>query len=127
MFDKWIERWEFACKCGCGLDTVDAELLLVLESLRAHFGCAVYIISGCRCSAHDKAIQKKYYPDLPYTGTSQHLFCRAADIRVKKATPREVYEYLHNRYPDRFGMGLYDTFVHIDTKSGAARRWNRTT
>ncbi|EAS4214514.1 serine/threonine protein kinase, partial [Salmonella enterica] len=26
MISKYFKRSEFACKCGCGQDTVDAEL-----------------------------------------------------------------------------------------------------
>jgi hypothetical protein len=46
---------------------------------------------------------------------------RAADIVVRGKTPREVYEYLDERYPNKYGIGSYETFTHIDTRVKKAR------
>jgi hypothetical protein len=35
MISENFARSEFRCKCGCGLDTVDTELLRLLENIRA--------------------------------------------------------------------------------------------
>ena len=69
-----FSREEMACKCGCGLDTVDAELLSLLEKIRAHFDRPITINSGCRCEAHNRAVGG--------SKNSQHLIGRAADIVV---------------------------------------------
>ena len=47
--NKYFHRSEFACKCGCGFDTVDTELLKVLTRLRVRFNKPVKITSACRC------------------------------------------------------------------------------
>ncbi|AUG85335.1 peptidase M15 family protein [Vibrio phage GRLPWR] len=113
-----FSRKEFACKCGCGYDTVDAELLAVLKKLKKHFkNKAVFIDSGCRCVQHNKKIGG--------TPKSSHLSGRAADIRVAGVFPDMVAEYLLETYPDKYGIGRYRSFTHIDTRKGKARWDNR--
>lgn len=108
-------RSEFSCRCGCGFDTVDSELIIVLQSVRDHYGASVTITSGCRCSAHNKRVagSKK----------SKHLEGRAADIVVAGVAPSAVYQHLVSIYPDKYGIGKYSTFTHIDTRTGAPARW----
>lgn len=107
-----FDRSEFKCRC-CGLDTVDAELIEILESIRAHFGKPVKVTSGCRCEAYNKSVGGKK--------RSQHLLGRAADIQIKDTSPINVYEYAEYLMSDRGGLGNYNTFTHIDTRTGKAR------
>ena len=109
-----FQRSEFACKCGCGFDTVDTSTLMVLHSLRQHFGAPVIINSGCRCPAYNKSIGG--VPD------SQHVLVRAADILVAGVDPIEVHDWLETRFPNA-SLGLYPSFVHVDTRSGGPARW----
>lgn len=106
-------RREFACKCGCGLDSIEMETVEVLQAVRDHFGVPVSITSGLRCKAHNARVGG--------APRSQHLTGRAADIKVHGVMPRAVYEWLVSEYPGRYGVGLYSTFVHVDTRPGAAR------
>jgi uncharacterized protein YcbK (DUF882 family) len=108
-----FDRAEFACKCGCGYNTVDVILLLVLEDVRDRFKSPVRINSGCRCLDHNE--------DIGGSKNSQHVLGRAADTTVDGVSPEEVYEYLSRKYPTRYGMSCYDTFVHIDTRSNKSR------
>ena len=108
---KHFNRAEFACKDGCGFDTVDAELLAKLEEIREHFDQPVIINSACRCHDHNAVIGG--------TENSQHLIGRAADIVVKN-TPVEVVREFAEQIGIG-GMGEYNTFVHIDTRVGYAR------
>ncbi len=55
MISKNFKRSEFACKCGCGFDTVDAALIIVLQSIRDQFG-ALVVNSDCRCDSHNKSV-----------------------------------------------------------------------
>lgn len=110
---RYFKREEFACKCGCGYDTVDYELMKVLIEVRTYFGEPVIINSACRCVDHNKAVGGK--------PNSQHLFARAADIRVLGIEPNLVYNYINNTYPDQYGLGNYSKFTHIDTRNYKAR------
>lgn len=110
---KNFSRSEFACKCGCGYDTVDFETVTILQEVSDEFGEPVKITSGCRCFHHNKMVGGK--------PSSQHLLGRAADIQVKNVDPAAVYEFLNRKYPNKLGLGEYDTFTHVDTRTGKAR------
>jgi len=109
-----FKRSEFACRDGCGFDTVDHATLEILEAVRVGFDAPVIINSGCRCPAHNAAVGG--VPD------SQHVLGRAADIRVVGHEPVDVYSWINRRYPDA-SLGLYSTFVHIDTRTNGPARW----
>lgn len=110
-----FSRREFACKCGCGKDTVDVELLKYLEQIRSHFDARVTVTSGNRCASHNARAG-----GLP---TSQHLVGRAADIVISNIDPSIVSELADQLGVP--GVGSYDTFTHIDTRSpsGVKARW----
>ena len=109
-----FDRHEFACSDQCGFDSVDAELIKVLELLRAHFSRPVTINSGSRCAKHNKAVGGS-------TG-SQHLYAKAADIVVAGTSAEYVADYLEAKYRDRYGIGRYSGgWTHIDVRSGKAR------
>ncbi len=111
MLDTHFERAEFACKCGCGFDTVDAELLAILEDVRKHFGKPITVTSGCRCVHHNKTVNG--------AKQSQHIVGRAADFKVIGFLAQEVYDYLDPTHEG--GLELYETFVHVDTRNYKAR------
>ena len=108
-----FDREEFACKCGCGFDTVDYELLIVLEDIRVVFGRRVFVDSGCRCSKHNE--------DEGGKKNSWHKKARAADIRVEGIPPSMIQSYLKGKYPGKYGIGSYVIFTHIDTRLKEAR------
>ena len=116
---KYFNRSEIACKCGCGFDTMDGETLDVADDAREFVDHAITPSSGARCYEYNRLPISKRGPGS--NDSSQHPRGRAIDVPVKD--PKALYYYLCNKYPDKYGFGLYKTFVHIDTKSGAARRW----
>lgn len=109
----FFDRSEFACKCGCGFDTVDTVTLKILEHIRTHFDSPITVTSGCRCEPYNKKVGGKK--------NSQHLRGRAADIQVEGHSPIAVSEYAEYLMPDWGGVGRYNTFTHIDTRTGKAR------
>lgn len=113
-----FNREEFECKCGCGLSPVDKELIDVLEDIRSFFGEPIIVTSGNRCDDYNRSIGGAY--------ESKHKVGIACDFKVKNELHELVYEYLEHKYRDKYGLGLYDTWVHIDMRSVKAR-WNKQT
>lgn len=114
MISENFSRTEFKCNCGkCDCDTVDATLLAILERIRTHFDRAVHITSGHRCHAYNASAAVMGSPN------SLHLVGRAADIVVQG-----IPAYLVQEFCEQIGvpgLGKYETFTHIDTRSGYAR------
>jgi uncharacterized protein YcbK (DUF882 family) len=123
-----FSRHEFACKCGCGFDTIDWELLSALQrcvderaglSLKTSAKLRIVVNSGCRCPAHNKAEGGK--------PNSYHLKGRAADIEVflggpaNKISPDTIADWFEKNYP-HFGIGRYKTFTHVDSRGGKGWR-----
>lgn len=109
---KNFNRSEFACKCGCGFDSVDPELVYVAQDLRDHFNSPVTINSGCRCKKHNKKVGG--------SKGSKHLEGIAADIVVEGIPPIVVYSYLQAEYVGKYGLGKYPYWVHIDVRANEA-------
>ena len=117
---KHFDRSEFTCKCGCGFDTVDLSVLTILVAVRIHFNAPVTITSGCRCFAYNRLPVEE--GGAGSNDESQHPRARAADIQVKGVSPKEVYDYLC-QFKDKISLGLYETFVHVDTRTDGGKRW----
>ena len=86
--------------------------LRIVDELRQHFNRPVVILSSYRSPAYNGAIPKA-------GKKSWHMQFCALDIAVSGYPPRQVYNYLlAQRRAGRFvgGIGLYSTFVHIDTR-----------
>jgi len=109
-----FDRDEFKCKCSkCDFATVDHELIVVLETMRNHFEQPITINSGCRCARHNA--------NVGGSPISKHLYGLAADITVKNILAEDVYDYLINAYTDKYGIGCYNEWVHIDVRANRAR------
>lgn len=119
--NKYFQRNEFACQCGCGFAAVDAELLDVITDVREAYGPLV-ITSGCRCEEHNTAVGG--------AKNSAHKLGLAADFRPPLSAVKEypqllgmIQEYLLEKYPEKYGIARGSSFIHIDVKPGGARRW----
>ena len=106
---------EFACSDGSDPIFIDSELVTVLQKIRTHFGRSVKITSAYRTPSHNKAVGGTTY--------SQHLYGRAADIKVNGLPPKMVANYAGKLLSNRGGIGIYNTFVHIDVRDTESR-WN---
>ena len=103
-----FRRGEFACKCGCGFATPDAELLRLLEDIRDFFGSPITINSACRCQSHNQ--------NVGGASNSTHLMGIAADIVVKDVPPKRVGLFMDTAYADQYGRKAYSTFTHVDIR-----------
>lgn len=113
---------EFRCQDGSDPVFIDSELVELLEKIRVHFGKPVTITSGFRTAAHNATVAKaaKY---------SQHLYGKAADIRVEGISVENVYAYADKLLGNTGGCGIYppglgraNGWVHVDVRK-AKSRW----
>lgn len=115
---------EFDCKDGTPvpekwMDRV-RMLAVQLEVLRAELGDKpIKITSGYRTPSYNRKVGGGK--------ASQHLLCKAADIKAKGVSPAKVHETILRLIREsrilRGGVGLYDgRFCHYDIR-GFNARW----
>ena len=92
---------------------IESELVKVLEDVRTHFNMPVIITSGYRSPEYNKKIGG--------VKNSQHAKGTAADIKVKMVPASKVQGYLSRKYPNKYGIGRYENFTHIDVREKKAR------
>ena len=109
---------EFACNDGSDTVLISDELVDLLQKIRDHFGVAVTINSGYRTSSYNKKVGG--------VSNSQHVKGTAADIVVKGIDPLTVGQYVEYIMPDHGGIGVYQTFTHVDVRTNRSRWDNRS-
>lgn len=99
---------EFDCqgKDCCTTTPVDEKLVAYLQKIRDHFGKPVHI-TAYRCKTHNAHIPNA-------APNSYHIYGQAADFHIDGVEPAEIAKYAESIGIK--GIGLYDTFVHIDTR-----------
>ena len=109
---------EFKCNDGSDTVLISDKLVGLLQKIRDHFGAAVTINSAYRTESYNKKIGG--------ATKSQHVNGTAADIVVKGATPLEVAQYVEHIMPDSGGIGVYQSFTHVDVRTSRSRWDNRS-
>lgn len=109
---------EFKCNDGSDTVLISDKLVGLLQNIRDHFGVAVTINSAYRTESYNKKIGG--------ATKSQHVNGTAADIVVKGATPLEVAQYVEHIMPDSGGIGVYQSFTHVDVRASRSRWDNRS-
>jgi len=110
-------RDEYACNCGCGFDTVDYELDIVMDDIREYFNRPVHINRGASCVDHNEVIQKIANPNyIAFSSDSQHLYGKGCDFWVEFVHEDIVADYLEEKYPNKYGIGRYKGRTHIDVR-----------
>lgn len=125
---KNINRSELACSCGCGFDSIDIEVIIAVQQCCDHFAkklrkdrVVLDITSAARCYEYNRKPLSEGGPGS--NDNSQHPKARAIDFKIRGVVPAEVYAYLVSMYDGRFGIGRYDSFTHIDSRTGGSARW----
>lgn len=93
-----------------------APTLRIVDKLRERVGRPIVILSSYRSAAYNQACPGA-------ASGSLHQSFRALDIAVSGRSPREIFALL-SKWRDmghfKGGLGLYSTFVHIDTRGSNA-------
>ena len=108
---------EFASRDGSDKILIEEALVSLLQQLRDHFQTPIIINSGFRTPAHNRAVGG--------SAASLHLRGAAADIVVRGVAPLEVARRAEQM--NIGGIGLYQGFVHVDTRFNSVRWDNRGT
>jgi len=125
MITKNFSIEEFQCKCGCNMpEFVKKNVIELAENLqiiRDEVG-RLDLTNAYRCKDHNS--------DVGGSTSSQHLVGKAADVKSKSIKPKEmaqiVNDLMKNEKIKTGGIGIYNTFTHIDIR-GVRARWSKTT
>lgn len=102
---KHFKKEEFECKCGCGFNNINDELVLILENAREFANVPFKINCGVRCEKHNK--------EVGGVEDSAHIKGLAVDISTRSDSLRfAIVEAVLKVGFSRVLM--YDTFVHVD-------------
>ncbi len=119
LSDHFSKR-DFLCKCGkCdGSLKISLGLLGGLEFLRSLAKNRINIVKGFECVESTEA-KKKF-------NRNYHAIGIAADIVIDKLSPKEAFS-LACQVPEFKGIGLGETYIHVDTRKDAERAlWVKT-
>lgn len=108
------------CAC-CGLGTPSVSILMLMETVRVHFGKPVIITSGPRC--------KKHNTSEGGAKGSRHIVTKskpesdAVDFIVKGVSGAEVRKFIRTLpYAHLVSLGAYGNRTHADCR-GEDRKW----
>ena len=114
-----ISNHELVCKCGCGKNDTPQEVIDVVQDVCDHFSemlnrkVILDINSGNRCETYNKSIGG--------APASRHIVGDAIDFVIRGVSPHKVWSVLSSKYPDKYGIGKYVNFTHIDVRPTKAR------
>lgn len=83
---KHFKKSEFTCKCGCGLNNIQLEVVKIADEVREHFGSPAIVTSGTRCEKHNK--------EVGGVSNSRHLKGKAIDMYVQNVSWYDLLAYL---------------------------------
>lgn len=117
----YFDTRELASKDGApspyGEQQVRSELLFLLNRIRTKWGRPIIVNSAYRSPAHNAAVSG--------VENSYHVKGLAADIRPESLDDLSELQDLCLELNGDGGVGLYNTFVHVDARGTRARWDNR--
>ncbi len=112
QINRYFNSEEFNCSClRCDETLIDTALTEFLELIRGIYGAPITITSGYRCEAHNANIGGVEF--------STHTRGMAADIVAEDLDKLKV---VVETLADKYSVGIYDEFVHVDIRK-EGRRW----
>lgn len=106
---------EFECKCGlCPYTLISVDHVNRLQELRNKLKTPIKILSGYRCARHNEAVGGEK--------NSMHQYGLATDVYADGLLPGTLAH--HSREFE--GIGIYDTWVHLDSR-GFMAFWDKRT
>lgn len=111
-----FSRWEFACRCGCGLDSIDERSVHRLQVVRDILQVRIDIRSGCRCKKHNYDVRGKpsSFHLVQENGKSWAIDWTIEDEEKLMEAGRLLSNWSG-------GFHQYSDFIHTDI--GPKRRW----
>lgn len=94
---------EFACRCGCGGNGTQVELIQRLEQARVIYGRSILVTSGYRCPDRDALVAGK---GNHTTGLAADLACTSGADRLDLVTALLAVGFRR--------IGIAERFVHAD-------------
>jgi uncharacterized protein YcbK (DUF882 family) len=95
---------EFKCKCGCGLNSISAAVVVSMQAIRDGAGAAVIVESGLRCRYRNSMVSS-VKGQTPYTkgwlgdpSASDHTRGEAVDFRVSGWSQDKTFAFLKSLY-----------------------------
>jgi len=100
-----FKKDEFDCKCNCGKNNIDDELITMLNEARILADVSFVVNSACRCDEHNH--------NVGGSKTSSHPKGFAVDIKVTSSINRmKILTALLKVGFKR--IGIYKNFIHVD-------------
>ncbi len=104
MLSKNFHSAEFACRCGCGGNTISQELVDMLQGIRDRLG-RIDITSGYRCKAHNKAVG----------GVKESAHTKGLAVDIACTVGADRYALLDTIFVAGFyRIGIAKSFIHVD-------------
>mgnify|MGYP003642468679 CR=1 FL=1 len=115
---------EFECNCGCSMpDFVKKNVIELAENLQVLRDAVgkLDLTNAYRCKEHNA--------DVGGAVNSQHVKGKAADLKSSTMSPSEIAIAVDDLMKsEKFklgGVGIYNTFTHVDIR-GSRARWSKT-
>ena len=117
IYTSLYTREDFTCKCGCGLNAMDYDLLRVLDLIATHLG-KPEIHCVWRCEKHNA--------EIGGAKRSYHKRGIAVDFHIDNTDTGIAYKWLCNVFEWKYGIIVYDWGIHLDLRDGCYRDDRRT-
>ena len=102
---KNFKESEFTCNCGCGLNNINDDVVLMLDTARELAQVPFKINSACRCEKHNKMVG----------GVTDSAHCKGLAVDISARDDRSRFIIVSALMKVGFTRVLiYDTFVHVD-------------